>query len=447
MRREENVRARGRNDERGAALITALLVSLLLLAAGGALIYSTGMSATSAVDTTAEAQAYYAAEAGLQSALSVLRGNVVKQAGLKLNVKVKNDLRIANQLTTSNVEGDKATVARLSGWLPYQSKEANSRVLLDDTGRLAFSLKLEDPNDLDRSKLANAAYVPASLLITATGYGPKGSIKQMQLLYKRSAFDFDPPSTLLMAGNVSSFSIGSSRKKGYSGLDAADPSATPLPTFGFTESASQTTVNANTFDCGHNSCKKASDSTGDPQTANITGAKLPDWLETPQQAAAFLNDLEAQARGAGRYFATKDGTAAPDIGTPANPDTGLGGVPKFTFIDGDYSGKGGAGLLVVTGNLSFKGNADFDGIVLVLGSYKDDDDNIVGGSFDRSGGGNGTLAGAFVVAKFDRGKPDKFLDVSFDTSGGGNSDVVYDSDKVSDALGSLGGRLLGIVEN
>src|SRR5215218_8921274 len=65
----------GRPGERGAALVTALLVSMLMLAAGGALIITTGMSASNAVDSTAEAQAYYAADAGLQAALSVIRRN------------------------------------------------------------------------------------------------------------------------------------------------------------------------------------------------------------------------------------------------------------------------------------------------------------------------------------------------------------------------------------
>src|SRR5437763_16515200 len=65
-----------RAGERGAALVTAMLVAMLLLAAGGALVVTTGMTAANAVDATAEAQAYYWAEAGMQSVLSVLRRNV-----------------------------------------------------------------------------------------------------------------------------------------------------------------------------------------------------------------------------------------------------------------------------------------------------------------------------------------------------------------------------------
>ena len=65
-----------RKDERGAALITVLLISMLLFAAGGALIMTTSLSATNAVDASAETKAYHAAEAGIQATLAILRGNV-----------------------------------------------------------------------------------------------------------------------------------------------------------------------------------------------------------------------------------------------------------------------------------------------------------------------------------------------------------------------------------
>src|SRR4051794_1760205 len=65
-----------RAGERGAALITAVLLSLLLLAAGGILILTSTMTGITARDSTAEMQAYYGAEAGIAKTLEVLRGNV-----------------------------------------------------------------------------------------------------------------------------------------------------------------------------------------------------------------------------------------------------------------------------------------------------------------------------------------------------------------------------------
>ena len=53
------------------------------------------------------------------------------------------------------------------------------------------------------------------------------------------------------------------------------------------------------------------------------------------------------------------------------------------------------------------GSQTFDGLVLVLG----------GGVLDRSGGGNGTSLGAFVVAKFN--STGDFLAPTFTSSGSG----------------------------
>jgi len=73
---EPNDLVKTREGERGAALIVAILLSTLLLAAGGTLILTTSLTGTNAVDSTAEMQAYYAAEAGATQALNVLRRNV-----------------------------------------------------------------------------------------------------------------------------------------------------------------------------------------------------------------------------------------------------------------------------------------------------------------------------------------------------------------------------------
>src|SRR5215204_2189596 len=67
---------KNRAGEKGAALITAVLLSMLLLAAGGTLVLTTTMTGITARDSTAEMQAYYAAEAGVARTLEVLRGNV-----------------------------------------------------------------------------------------------------------------------------------------------------------------------------------------------------------------------------------------------------------------------------------------------------------------------------------------------------------------------------------
>jgi hypothetical protein len=107
----------GRAKERGAALITMLLISMLLLATGGALIMTTAMSSTTSIDATAEMQAYYVAEAGMQSALNVLRGNVkpLVTAGDRMG------FRTAIIPDVSNGPGNTGAL-RFAGWLPYNSR-------------------------------------------------------------------------------------------------------------------------------------------------------------------------------------------------------------------------------------------------------------------------------------------------------------------------------------
>lgn len=117
MRTNATTKQTNRSGERGAALVMMLLISLLLLAAGGALIMTTAMSSTNAIDSTAEMQAYYVAEAGMQSALNVLRGNtqplVVPSDRMSFRTAIIPDI--------SNSPGNSGPL-RLAGWLPYNSR-------------------------------------------------------------------------------------------------------------------------------------------------------------------------------------------------------------------------------------------------------------------------------------------------------------------------------------
>ena len=64
-------------NERGAAMVMALLVSFMLLVASAGLLMESSMNTQNVTDATAEQQAYNAAESGIQSAVNVLRGNTV----------------------------------------------------------------------------------------------------------------------------------------------------------------------------------------------------------------------------------------------------------------------------------------------------------------------------------------------------------------------------------
>jgi hypothetical protein len=144
MQRETKVNANNRPNERGAALVTMLLVSVLILGAGGALIMTTMMSANNSVGSTAEMQAYYVAESGMQSALNVLRGNTQPL----LVASDRMSFRTAIIPSISN--GGNGGTARFAGWLPYNDP-ANATSLVPVnigavTGGYRVTIENMDPN-------------------------------------------------------------------------------------------------------------------------------------------------------------------------------------------------------------------------------------------------------------------------------------------------------------
>ena len=133
-----------RAGERGAALITMLLVSILLLGAGGALIMSTMMSANNSIGSTPEMQAFYVAESGMQSALNVLRGN----AQPLVNASDRMSFRTAIIPSISN--GGNPGTPRLAGWLPYNNPGDSASLVPvtigSFTGGYRVTVENMDPN-------------------------------------------------------------------------------------------------------------------------------------------------------------------------------------------------------------------------------------------------------------------------------------------------------------
>src|ERR1043166_1910050 len=147
---------RGYKSERGAALVTVLLISVPLLMAGGGLIMITSMGVSNTADAAAETKAYYATEAGAQQVLGVLRGNVAPSPLFVSNpmggVAPENQITFkrAVGLSTSNLSSDTRSFARLSRWLTYDSSYTDRIPLVANYSPLngmAFSASLSDPDN------------------------------------------------------------------------------------------------------------------------------------------------------------------------------------------------------------------------------------------------------------------------------------------------------------
>jgi len=167
-----------RHGERGAALITVLLISMLVLAGSGALLLTTTMSATNAISATDEIQAYYAAEAGLQSALNVLRGNVAPHPNDGTKINFKNAINVG----TSN--NPSSGVAQLSRWLVYNyPTNTPDRVTLSPNYSLADGMAysiagISDPDNTSRVVYSTSGSFnsPAGMGTVSVIYTPQSSL-------------------------------------------------------------------------------------------------------------------------------------------------------------------------------------------------------------------------------------------------------------------------------
>lgn len=413
-----------RAGERGAALITATLLSLLLLAAGGTLILTATMTGITARDSTAEMQAYYAAEAGVAKTLEVLRGNVESNpAGTRASFR--------NMVCSPNL------------WTTMSGATIN--VSADGVTRFQVT-SIIDPDNLDSDEMCNgvnaANYRPDRLAIQVAGFGPRASRKNMEIAINRHTVDYEVNAVVTLpngTANPMAFALGGSNVTSTSGEDLSG-TGTTLAAYSVSDVDYNRTNNVidGCLPDGTNCGNGPNVTPADPTVLGDTNT--PNFLESVAKARDFLygdDGMMQTAINQGRYFTTEAAAKASVAGLGAsNPD----GV--LTFVDGDLTlGPGnpsGQGTLIVTGNLILDGNFNWNGVIMVLGT----------GNVLRSGGGHGNIYGALFVANFTKvgAATDQFQPPTFNTNGGGTSNIQYSSNAVEMAKAVGGHSVRGIRE-
>ncbi|HEY2865552.1 MAG TPA: hypothetical protein VGJ02_00545 [Pyrinomonadaceae bacterium] len=281
---------------------------------------------------------------------------------------------------------------------------------------------------------------PRRLELKSTGYGPRGSTKQIEVIVRKNFFDgLSAPATLTLVGPPSdslggtfTFNPGSSAAMEYSGQDQV--STDIIPPIGTTDTSGSNL----------DSLLNTIDNSTPPFNGTITGTPsdvstdTPPWLSTPANLDTAVKSLQQVADGAGRYFPS--GTAPTGTFPFGNPN-GSG----ITFCDGDcvFTGNGG-GILVVTGKLTLRGNFSFRGIIIVTGQN----------GVDRSGGGTGLIQGNMIIAPYQNSSVlpgsdpvgTSFLAPKYDLSGGGNSTIAYNSTAINNGLVAVSNFVLGVME-
>lgn len=275
---------------------------------------------------------------------------------------------------------------------------------------------------------------PIRLMIRSTGFGPRGAQKQLEAVIQKNYFNgLGAPSPLTLIGPPSTtspntsfvFNPGTASGTVYNGKDVLLKAF--LPPIGVTYDANVTTVNTALTKPPPNKFNGKTFGT----VSNVTD-ELPFWLQSPTNLDKTLENLKQVALASGRYFGP--GTAVPSSGDYGNNANATG----ITFIDQnlEFSQTGG-GILVVTGNLTFKGGFNYNGLIIVTGQN----------GISRTGGGSGSLQGNMIVAPYLKNDLSKgFLSPVYDISGGGSSEIVYNSNNVANGLGALTNFVKGVAE-
>ena len=277
---------------------------------------------------------------------------------------------------------------------------------------------------------------PIRLLIRSTGYAQRGAKKVLETVIQKNYFDdLGAPSPLTLIGPPSTsspitdftFDPGNSRPIFYSGKDTQ--LRVFLPPIGVTNQPNLDDVN---YAITTNFQGKVF---GNAENVN---SDLPNWLQSPLKLDKTVKLLKARAEALGRYVGPTD----PDPTNFGDYATGTG----ITFIDRDVTiqnNTNAGGILVVTGKITFQGGFNIKGLLVVTGTE----------GFVRTGGGEGHVEGAIVVAPYNAAgltcvanNTTCFLSPQYRISGGGASDFDYNSNSVANGLGALTDYVKGVAE-
>src|SRR5688572_16129552 len=158
MREKKLNVTKSREGEKGAALVMALLISFLLLVASAGLLLETTANTMNVTDSTAEQQAFNAAESGIQAAVYALRDNITLPDSLRIDTSQPATAKINrinyikaldpvfSNLTTSGLD----TTPRMSRWMSYDGNYPDRISMGDGTyaaqNGYAYSLEVSDPD-------------------------------------------------------------------------------------------------------------------------------------------------------------------------------------------------------------------------------------------------------------------------------------------------------------
>ena len=415
-------------NQEGSALLLAVFVAALLSALGIALLHLGELNLKMNRAALSSKKSFYLAESGVEKGRRVLydANGGADNFGPALEAATggNDTLEFDPDQLQAQYDSDGNVIGIISG--------SDDQPLIDPSilGEGFFAAYLtNDPIDHPH----NLTDTNSRAMVTGVGAGPNRSFRIVEAIVEpHILLPPMPPAAITLVGSGPLFDGGSSGAEQYDGEDChflgGGIPGLNLPIVGGTGPDAEDDIEAGMDPPdNYNSGGYSGDETGvdllndsDPIVADGLGPMDPIWTD-----CNYLQELLEHLAQHATFYCDPAISCTPPVPTA---------MDDVTFIDGDITlGPGfiGAGVLIVTGELTFTGNSDFTGIVLAIGE----------GSLIRSGGGNGVISGTTFLADIagpngvygdaddctgdGPGDTDLFGQASYLVNGGGNSDIDY----------------------
>ena len=246
------------------------------------------------------------------------------------------------------------------------------------------------------------------MTLTSFGQGPNNSLAIVQQVVEKLVLP-PLPGAIVLPGPGVNFQGGHSNA---SSVDGGVESAVTL-----TSEASRVAVMTNLISIGrldNYTCVA-------PSCINNESVTIDPTWNSAAAIENLYNELMSMADVVVGTPTTTTTLTAAQVGTTANR--------KIVVVNGDavLGPVNGAGILIVTGQLTLSGNFNYHGFIMCIGQ----------GNLLRNGGGNGDIHGSILVAKtrdssnnvlpsLGTSSSGQTLNSNYNTDGGGNSDIEYD---------------------
>ena len=431
-------------SERGVALIIALLVLMLITAVGIGMIVMSNTETNVSANFRDEQTAYFAAKAGIEEVRDRLRAGAPNSlllpttlastlpgapSGILYVINPLGGETVAPWLITGSNYPDNELVKELnctgtaptgSWWVPVvptaSTSYASSPILQwkwvrvmekinkSDTGctrvtsvdgttngnRVCWTGSHEVTTLLTSCNAANANYMPVYEL-TSLAVTSSGSRRMMQYEVAQNAFPAIP-GAFVFDGSNPSFNPPNSGAFTVSGADTnvhpgnaingvTCPVPVNQPALGSFDNPATSTLTAAVSGPPDRSGQYTSaiPYASVPAVANVYSTMSTDSVNlTTVDGLTTFKNMIVTAAGPNVY---PNGTVPTNMGTPSSP--------VVNVVNGDVSITGsGAGVLLVTGQLTMSGNFSWDGLILAIGE----------GAILKNGGGSATLNGSMFAA-------------------------------------------------